>query len=145
MKRKGYLFIEFIAVAGLFSIIILPLVMLMNKNINKLNYIKEDYEIRKLTENLESVFTKKLKEKGDADKTYYLIKDDTEKGVFILKEGPEKTVTKLRGIKISSDIKISLLKSKVFIEEDKIEKSFTEVFILEVKTKDKIIKKILPI
>ena len=67
------------------------------------------------------------------------------KGVFILKEGPEKTVTKLRGIKISSDIKISLLKSKVFIEEDKIEKSFTEVFILEVKTKDKIIKKILPI
>ena len=59
MKRKGYLFIEFIAVAGLFSIIILPLVMLMNKNINKLNYIKEDYEIRKLTENLESVFTKR--------------------------------------------------------------------------------------
>ena len=145
MKRKGYLFIEFIAVAGLFSIIILPLVMLMNKNINRLNYIKEDYEIRKLTENLESVFTKKLKEKGGADKTYYLIKDDTEKGVFILKEGPEKTVTKLRGIKISSDIKISLLKSKVFIEEDKIEKSFTEIFILEIKTKDKIIKKILPI
>ena len=43
------------------------------------------------------ILKEKLKEKGGADKTYYLIKDDTEKGVFILKEGPEKTVKGIQG------------------------------------------------
>ena len=32
MKKKGYLFAELIIVLGLFSIVIFPLVMLMDKN-----------------------------------------------------------------------------------------------------------------
>lgn len=49
MRKKGYLFAELIIVLGLFSIVIFPLVMLMDKNIKSLNFIREDYEIRKIT------------------------------------------------------------------------------------------------
>ena len=39
MRKKGYLFAELIIVLGLFSIVIFPLVMLMDKNIKSLNFI----------------------------------------------------------------------------------------------------------
>lgn len=146
MKRKGYLFIEFILVVGLFSVIIFPLIILMDRNINNLNYIRNEYEIRKLTRNLENIFVKI--EKGGENKNYYLVKDENEKGSFVLEEETGKIVTKLRGIKMPPATKISISKSKIFFEEDKndeTKKNFTEIFILEIKIKDKIIKKILPL
>lgn len=77
MRKRGYLFAELIIVMGLFSVIIFPLVMLMNKNIKNLNFIREDYEIRKVTKNLEIVFEKILKTDRE-NLNFSLIKDKTE-------------------------------------------------------------------
>ncbi|WP_300358601.1 hypothetical protein [Fusobacterium sp.] len=141
MKRKGYLFIEIIVIMGVFSVIIFPLVMLMDKNINKINFIREEYEVKKVVDNLEKVFIKILQDDKNKNLEYRLTREKNEN--FLLSDSLGKNITRLRGIRLNSEVKIFIEKKKVFIEEDKIKKEFLSIFILKVKIKDKIIKKVL--
>lgn len=141
MKRKGYLFIEIIVIMGVFSVIIFPLVMLMDKNINKINFIREEYEVKKVVDNLEKVFIKILQDDKNKNLEYRLTREKDEN--FLLSDSLGKNITRLRGIRLNSEVKIFIEKKKVFIEEDKIKKEFLSIFILKVKIKDKIIKKVL--
>ena len=142
MKKKGYLFAELIIVLGLFSIVIFPLVMLMDKNIKSLNFIREDYEIRKITKNLETVFEKILKTERE-NLNFSLLEDKTENVSFILLNNRGEKITKFRNIRINKDIKISVKKRKILAEESK--KDIGEIFILEIKTGDRIKKRILSV
>ena len=142
MRKKGYLFAELIIVLGLFSIVIFPLVMLMDKNIKSLNFIKEDYEIRKITKNLETVFEKILKTERE-NLNFSLLEDKTENGSFILLNSRGEKITKFRNIRINKDIKISVKKRKILAEDSK--KDIGEIFILEIKTGDRIKKRILSV
>ena len=142
MRKKGYLFAELIIVLGLFSVIIFPLVMLMDKNIKSLNFIREDYEIRKITKNLETVFEKILKNEGE-NLNFFLLEDKTENGSFILLNSRREKITKFRNIRINNDIKISVKKRKILAEDSK--KDIGEIFILEIKTGDRIKKRILSV
>lgn len=131
---------EIIMVMGLFSIVIFPLVMLMDKNIKSLNFIREEYETRKLIENLEVVLEKNLKIEMN-NKNFSLKK--VQNGNFVLLNEKGEKVTKLRNIRINSEINISLEKKKIFVKN--IEKEICEVFLLKIKIGDKIIKKILSV
>ena len=142
MKKKGYLFAELIIVLGLFSIVIFPLVMLMDKNIKSLNFIREDYEIRKITKNLETVFEKILKTERE-NLNFSLLEDKTENRSFILLNSRGEKITKFRNIRINKDIKISVKKRKILAEDSK--KDIGEIFILEIKTGDRIKKRILSV
>ena len=142
MRKKGYLFAELIIVLGLFSVIIFPLVMLMDKNIKSLNFIREDYEIRKITKNLETVFEKILKTERE-NLNFSLLEDKTENGSFILLNSRGEKITKFRNIRINKDIKISVKKRKILAEDSK--KDIGEIFILEIKTGDRIKKRILSV
>ena len=142
MRKRGYLFAELIIVMGLFSVIIFPLVMLMNKNIKNLNFIREDYEIRKVTKNLEIVFEKILK-KDRENLNFSLIKDKTEIASFILLNGRGEKITKFRNIRINNKIEISVEKRKIFAEDR--EKNIGEIFVLEIKTGNRIKNKILSV
>ena len=142
MRKKGYLFAELIIVLGLFSVIIFPLVMLMDKNIKSLNFIREDYEIRKITKNLETVFEKILKNEGE-NLNFFLLEDKTENGSFILLNSRGEKITKFRNIRINKDIKISVKKRKILAEDSK--NDIGEIFILEIKTGDRIKKRILSV
>lgn len=142
MRKRGYLFAELIIVMGLFSVIIFPLVMLMNKNIKNLNFIREDYEIRKITNNLEIVFEKILKTDRE-NLNFSLIKDKAEVGSFILLNGRGEKITKFRNIKINKSIEISVKKRKIFAEN--IEEDIGEIFVLEIKTGNRIKNKILSV
>ena len=142
MRKKGYLFAELIIVLGLFSVIIFPLVMLMDKNIKSLNFIREDYEIRKITKNLETVFEKILKNEGE-NLNFFLLEDKTENGSFILLNSRREKITKFRNIRINKDIKIFVKKRKILAEDSK--KDIGEIFILEIKTGDRIKKRILSV
>lgn len=142
MRKKGYLFAELIIVLGLFSIVIFPLVMLMDKNIKSLNFIREDYEIRKITKNLETVFEKILKTERE-NLNFSLLEDETESGSFILLNSRGEKITKFRNIRINKDIKISVKKRKILAEDSK--KDIGEIFILEIKTGDRIKKRILSV
>lgn len=141
-EKKGYLFAELIIVLGLFSIVIFPLVMLMDKNIKSLNFIREDYEIRKITKNLETVFEKILKTERE-NLNFSLLEDKTENGNFILLNSRGEKITKFRNIRINKDIKISVKKRKILAEDSK--KDIGEIFILEIKTGDRIKKRILSV
>ena len=142
MRKRGYLFAELIIVMGLFSVIIFSLVMLMNKNIKNLNFIREDYEIRKVTKNLEIVFEKILKTDRE-NLNFSLIKDKTEIGSFILLNGRGEKITKFRNIRINNKIEISVEKRKIFAEDR--EKNIGEIFVLEIKTGNRIKNKILSV
>lgn len=142
MRKRGYLFAELIIVMGLFSVIIFPLVMLMNKNIKNLNFIREDYEIRKVTKNLEIVFEKILKTDRE-NLNFSLIKDKAEIGSFILLNSRGEKITKFRNIKINKSIEISVKKRKIFAEN--IEEDIGEIFVLEIKTGNRIKNKILSV
>ena len=142
MRKRGYLFAELIIVMGLFSVIIFPLVMLMNKNIKNLNFIREDYEVRKITKNLEIVFEKILKTERE-NLNFSLIKDEAESGNFILLNSSGEKITKFRNIKINKSIEISIKKKKIFAKN--IEEEIGEIFVLEIKIGDKIKNKILSV
>ena len=142
MRKKGYLFAELIIVLGLFSIVIFPLVMLMDKNIKSLNFIREDYEIRKITKNLETVFEKILKTERE-NLNFSLLEDKTENGSFILLNSRGEKITKFRNIRINNKIEISVEKRKIFAEDR--EKNIGEIFVLEIKTGNRIKNKILSV
>ena len=116
--------------------------MLMDKNIKSLNFIREDYEIRKITKNLETVFEKILKTERE-NLNFSLLEDKTENGSFILLNSRREKITKFRNIRINKDIKISVKKRKILAEDSK--KDIGEIFILEIKTGDRIKKRILSV
>ena len=136
MKRKGFLFIEMVIVTGLISFIVLPLIMLTNKNLSKINYITEEYEYRKLEINLEKIFQKILKEDSEELTSYSLTKEKN--GDFILKKG-DKKITTLRNIKLRNNPTLSVEKNEII--SDEIKKKY--LFIFKLKNKQKIRKKVL--
>ena len=136
MKRKGFLFIEMVIVTGLISFFVLPLIMLTNKNLSKINYITEEYEYRKLEINLEKVFQKILKEDSEELTSYSLTKEKN--GDFILKKG-DKKITTLRNIKLRNNPTLSVEKNEII--SDEIKKKY--LFIFKLKNKQKIRKKVL--
>lgn len=142
LKIKGYLFTEIFIIMGIFSTVVFPMIMLMNKNINFLNYIRKEYEVKRLSVNLENIFLN-LIEREKIETKYYIIQDENEKTLFILKDSEGKQITKLRNVRNISDIKIFLSEKKVFIMENTTEKELCKVFVLEIQIKDKVIRKIL--
>lgn len=138
MKNKGFIFIEIIMVMGLISFIILPLIILTNKNINRFNYIRENQELQKLSYNLEIIFLKILRENRNISDNYILIKND--RGDFILKKN-NKIITRIREVKIYSKVDF-FIKKRIIFHNDK-EIGFLLILIL--KNKNKTIKKVLTI
>ena len=55
MKKKGFIFTELIVVMGVFSVIIFPMIMLMNKNIKIVQNLRTEYEISKTAGNIENI------------------------------------------------------------------------------------------
>lgn len=143
-KKGGYLFIELIGVMFLFSLVLFPMVMLTDKNITKLIYLKKDYEIKKLSHNLENIFLNLL-EKNSESRDFYIIPDTEKENVLILKNGDGEIVTKLRNIKNISDVKISINEKKIFKEESGIKEEFYKILVLEIQIENKIIRKFLNI
>lgn len=72
-----------------------------------------------------------------------MIKDKTEIGSFILLNGRGEKITKFRNIKINKSIEISVKKRKIFAEN--IEEDIGEIFVLEIKTGNRIKNKILSV
>lgn len=137
-KYRGFIFTELIVITGIFSIIILPLIMLMNKNIKNIRVIKYEYEMIRTAENLENIFNSLIKEK-EIEGRYFLEKN---KSFFILKDS-DKKITILRGIKYMESLEINIFKKNIFSENDGEKKNISKVYIIEIKYKNKIIRKIL--
>ena len=74
---------------------------------------------------------------------FSLLEDKTENGSFILLNSRGEKITKFRNIRINKDIKISVKKRKILAEDSK--KDIGEIFILEIKTGDRIKKRILSV
>ena len=83
-----------------------------------------------------------LKNEGE-NLNFSLLEDEAEKGSFILSNSRGEKITKFRNIRINSEIEISVEKRKIFAEER--EKDIGEIFVLEIKTGDRIKKKILSV
>lgn len=139
MKRKGFIFIEIIITLTLVSILILPLITLMGKNARKVNFLKNEYELKKLMNNLEIVFLHILKEKNNRDKNYSLIRKDNK---FLLLQDNKELIT-LNNIEVSDDLEFLLEKNIIFFDSSKLEQKFHDIFIINLKTKDKTIKRVL--
>lgn len=137
-KYRGFIFTELIVISGIFSIIILPLIMLMNKNIKNIKLIKYEYEVIKTTENLENIFNSLVKE-NEIEGRYFLEKKEN---FFILKDS-EKKITVLRGIKYLENLEINIFKKNIFSEDDGEKKNISKIYVLEIKDKNKNIRKIL--
>lgn len=139
MKRKGFIFIEIIITLTLVSILILPLITLMGKNARKVNFLKNEYELKKLMNNLEIVFLHILKEKNNRDKNYSLIRKDNK---FLLLQDNKELIA-LNNIEVSDDLEFLLEKNIIFFDSSKLEQKFHDIFIINLKTKDKTIKRVL--
>lgn len=137
-KYRGFMFTELIVITGIFSIIILPLIMLMNKNIKNIRLIKYEYEMIKTVGNIENIFNSLIKEK-EIEGRYFLEKN---KSFFILKDS-DKKITILRGIKYLENLEINIFKKNIFSENDGEKKNISKVYVLEIRDKNKIIRKIL--
>lgn len=92
--------------------------------------------------NLETVFEKILKTERE-NLNFSLLEDKTENVSFILLNNRGEKITKFRNIRINNDIKISVKKRKILAEDSK--KDIGEIFILEIKTGDRIKKRILSV
>lgn len=139
MKRKEFIFIEIIITLTLVSILILPLITLMGKNARKVNFLKNEYELKKLMNNLEIVFLHILKEKNNRDKNYSLIRKDNK---FLLLQDNKELIA-LNNIEVSDDLEFLLEKNIIFFDSSKLEQKFHDIFIINLKTKDKTIKRVL--
>lgn len=159
-KNRGFIFAELLLTAGLFTGIIFPLIMLMNKNIERISDFRKENEARRITENLENIFLTlsnsqsdnlKIKEQGkiiEIEGSYFLI--PVGEGVFVLKNENGAEITKLRNIKYFlsenshvSENKIKIVKKSVYFEENSMQKEITEIYILYIDFKNKKIRKIL--
>lgn len=137
-KYRGFMFTELIVITGIFSIVILPLIMLMNKNIKNIRVIKYEYEMIKTAGNIENIFNSLIKEK-EIEGRYFLEKNEN---FFILKDS-DKKITILRGIKYLESLEINIFKKNIFSENNGEKKNISKVYILEIKDKNKIIRKVL--
>lgn len=159
-KNRGFIFAELLLTAGLFTGIIFPLIMLMNKNIERISEFRKENEARRITENLENIFLTlsnsqsdnlKIKEQRkitEIEGSYFLI--PVGEGIFVLKNENGAEITKLRNIKYFlsenshvSENKIKIAKKSVYFEENNMQKEITEIYILYIDFKNKKIRKIL--
>lgn len=141
MKNKGFIFIELLMVMGIFTMIIFPMVMLMNKNIKLITVIRTGNEIERTAENIENIVLNLIENKKQGQR-YFLEFNSEENSVFF-KDDSGKNITQLRGIKYISKGEAVILKKKIFYEEEGIEKEFGNIYILELKLNDKKIRKVL--
>ncbi len=141
MKNKGFIFIELLMVMGIFTMIIFPMVMLMNKNIKLITVIRTGNEIERTAENIENIVLNLIENKKHGQR-YFLEFNSGENSAFF-KDDSGKNITQLRSIKYISKGEAVILKKKIFYEEEGMEKEFGNIYILELKLNDKKIRKVL--
>lgn len=141
MKNKGFIFIELLMVMGIFTMIIFPMVMLMNKNIKLITVIRTGNEIERTAENIENIVLNLIENKKHGQR-YFLEFNSGENSAFF-KDDSGKNITQLRNIKYISKGEAVILKKKIFYEEEGMEKEFGNIYILELKLNDKKIRKVL--
>lgn len=143
-KNRGFMFTELLVTGGIFVGIIFPLIMLMNKNIERVTDIRKENEIKRISGNLENIFLTLL-EKSEIDKIegrYFLIPKENES--FVLKNENGKEITQMRNIKyFSNENTIEVRKKFLFYKENDVEKELTEIYILNINFENKNIWKIL--
>lgn len=143
-KNRGFMFTELLVTGGIFIGIIFPLIMLMNKNIERITDIRKENEIKRISGNLENIFLTLL-EKSETNKIegrYFLILKENES--FILKNENGKEITQMRNIKyFSNENTIEVRKKFLFYKENDVEKELTEIYILNINFENKNIWKIL--
>lgn len=148
-KNRGFMFTELLVTGGIFIGIIFPLIMLMNKNIERVTDIRKENEIKRIAGNLENIFLTLL-EKTEIDNNeinrieggYFLIPKENES--FILKNENGKEITQMRNIKyFSNENTIEVRKKFLFYKENGVEKELTEIYILNINFENKNIWKIL--
>ena len=143
-KNRGFMFTELLVTGGIFIGIIFPLIMLMNKNIERVTDIRKENEIKRIAGNLENIFLTLL-EKSETNKiegSYFLIPKENES--FILKNENGKEITQMRNIKyFSNENTIEVREKFLFYKENGVEKELTEIYILNINFENKNIWKIL--
>ena len=130
-KNKGFMFVELIVILGIFTVIIFPMIMLMNKNIKIVENIRINNEIIKTAENIENILIN-LSEKEEISDKYFLDFDKKEK-TAVLKSSEGAEITKLRDIKYISLCEITVSQKKIFFQEEGIEKEFGKAEVIKIK------------
>lgn len=130
-KNRGFMFVELIIILGIFTVIIFPMIMLMNKNIKIVENIRINNEIIKTAENIENILVN-LSEKEEISDKYFLDFDKKEK-TAVLKSSGGSEITKLRDIKYISLCEIIVSQKKIFFQEERIEKEFGKAEIIKIK------------
>lgn len=137
MKKRGFMFMELLLVGGIFTGIIFPLIMLMNKNIERVTDFKREHELKRVVENLENIF---LGRDMEIEGKYFLFPSENQKESFILKDETGRELVTLRNLKYTpKENKITVSKRKVLSNEEEI----AEIYILDIYFKNKNIKRIL--
>lgn len=130
-KNRGFMFVELIIILWIFTVIIFPMIMLMNKNIKIVENIRINNEIIKTTENIENILIN-LSEKEEISDKYFLDFDKKEK-TAVLKSSGGGEITKLRDIKYISLCEIIVFQKKILYQEEGIEKEFGKAEVIKVK------------
>lgn len=142
MKNKGFMFMELLIIMGIFAGIIFPMIMLMNKNIKNVIEIRKDYEVKRVSKNLENIFINLSKRENITGN--YILELDKEKENFIfLKNISGREITKIGGFKYIPYGKADIFRKNIYFQENGKEEKLGEVFILELFINDKKIKKVL--
>lgn len=115
-KNRGFMFVELIIILGIFTVIIFPMIMLMNKNIKIVENIRINNEIIKTTENIENILIN-LSEKEEISDKYFLDFDKKEK-TAVLKSSGGSEITKLRGVKYIYLCEITVSQKKILYQEE---------------------------
>lgn len=130
-KNRGFMFVELIIILGIFTVIIFPMIMLMNKNIKIVENIRINNEIIKTTENIENILIN-LSEKEEISDKYFLDFDKKEK-TAVLKSSGGSEITKLRGVKYIYLCEITVSQKKILYQEEGIEKEFGKAEVIKIK------------
>lgn len=130
-KNRGFMFVELIVILGIFTVIIFPMIMLMNKNIKIVENIRINNEIIKTAENIENILIN-LSEKEEISDKYFLDFDKKEK-TAVLKSSGGGEITKLRGVKYIYLCEITVSQKKILYQEEGIEKEFGKAEVIKVK------------
>ena len=130
-KNRGFMFVELIVILGIFTVIIFPMIMLMNKNIKIVENIRINNEIIKTTENIENILIN-LSEKEEISDKYFLDFDKKEK-TAVLKSSGGSEITKLRGVKYIYLCEITVSQKKILYQEEGIEKEFGKAEVIKIK------------
>lgn len=144
MKKRGFMFVELLLVGGIFTGIIFPLIMLMNKNIERITDFKREHDLKRVTENLENIFLDRDMEIMEIEGKYFLFPSENQKESFVLKDETGKELITMRNLKyIPKENRITVSKRKVFSGEEGNKEEITEIYILDISFKNKNIKRIL--